>query len=327
MSGRGSGGGAPDSRPWPGEPLLAVVGPTAVGKTALGIELALRLNGEVISADSMQVYRGMDIGTAKATVKERRGVPHHLLDVRDPDQPMTVAEYQGLAEEAIAAIRSRGRLPIIVGGTGLYVRAVVDQFVFTPMESDPDLRASLAEEAGREGVPALHRRLAEVDPEAAARIHPHDLRRIIRALEVYHQTGQPLSSLQRAEPRDPESVLLVGLTMDRAALYRRIEERVEQQLRDGLVEEVRGLLDRGYAPGVGPMGGLGYKEMSLYLRGEATLEEATALLKRDTRRYAKRQFTWFHADPRIVWYTISQDSDVLAIVPEIVNRVEGKWPG
>lgn len=319
-------GEAPASRPWPGEPLLAVVGPTAVGKTALGIELALRLDGEIISADSMQVYRGMDIGTAKATVEERRGVPHHLLDVRDPDQPMTVAEYQDLAEEAIAAIRSRGRLPIIVGGTGLYVRAVVDRFVFTPMESDPDLRASLAEQAGREGVPALHARLAEVDPDSAARIHPNDLRRIIRALEVYHQTGQPLSSLQQAEPRDPASVLMIGLTMERPALYRRIEERVDQQLRDGLVEEVRGLLDRGYAPGVGPMVGLGYREMSLYLRGEATLEEATALLKRNTRRYAKRQFTWFRADPRIVWYTISQDSDVLAIVPKIVNQVEGKWP-
>ena len=306
--------------------LLVVAGPTAVGKTAVSIEAALRLNGEIISADSMQVYRGMDIGTAKAPLAERRGVPHHLIDVRNPDEPMTVAEYQALAESVIADIRSRGRLPIIAGGTGLYIRAVVDRYTFTPMESDPELRASLAAAVASEGASALHAKLAEVDPASAARIHPQDRRRVIRALEVYHQSGTPLSAQRQADPRSPEEVLLVGLDMDREALYQRIEARVEEQVAAGLVQEVQGLLARGYPAGVGPMGGLDYKEMGLYLRGELDLAAATALLKRNTRRYAKRQLTWFRADPRIRWFTVGKDRNILEIVEEIVRLAQEKWP-
>lgn len=308
-----------------GPPLLVVItGPTAVGKTDVGIEVALALNGEVVSADSMMVYRGMDIGTAKPSLAERRGVPHHLIDVADPDEHFTVARYQELASAAIKDIQGRSRLPLLVGGTGLYIRAVIDRYRF-PVQCDPDLRSRLQDEARLFGSPHLHGRLAAVDPATAARLHPNDQRRIIRALEVFIQTGTPLSRfLEHGCRREPQYRLaMFGLSMPRVLLYRRIEKRVDELVQAGLVEEVRGLLAQGYGPELVAMKGLGYKEMVGYLRGNTTLEEAVNILKRNTRRFAKRQFTWFRRDDRICWLDLNALGGTRAAAREIVGLLAG----
>ncbi len=289
------------SAPLDPQTLVVICGPTAVGKSAAAVELARRIGGEIVCADSRTLYRGMDIGTAKPTPEQRRQVPHHLLDVADPDQTVTLAVYRTLALEALDAIRRRGRVPLLVGGTGLYIRAVVDGFAIPPVPPDPALRARLEEEErAQPGV--LHARLRQVDPRAAARIHPRNVRRLVRALEVYARTGRPISEWQRADPVG--AVVQIGLTMDRAALDRRIEARVWEQLDRGLVDEVRALLARGYDPRLPAMQGLGYKEIVPYLRGECSLEEAVARLVRHTRRYARRQWIWFRRDPRIRWLDV-----------------------
>ncbi|MEW5762386.1 MAG: tRNA (adenosine(37)-N6)-dimethylallyltransferase MiaA [Bacillota bacterium] len=305
-------------------PLVVICGPTAVGKTEVGILVARRLGGEVVSADSMMVYRGMNIGTAKPTVEERQGVPHHLIDIVDPDTPFSVALYQHLAEKSIAAIHARGRLPLLVGGTGLYIRSVVDPYRFVA-GPDPALRRRLMEEARLEGPEALHARLAAVDPVAAGRIHPHNVRRVIRALEVYHQTGKPISSFQDAGRETASKYLLwmFGLTMPREKLYRHIEERVDRMLAAGLVEEVQNLLKRGYRRHQVSMQALGYKEIAAYLEGELSLEEAVRLLKRNTRRFAKRQFTWFRRDPRIRWLDVDALGGPAGAAEEIIAFLEG----
>jgi len=308
-------------------PLLVLVGPTAAGKTGVSIALAGRLGGEVVSADSMLVYRGMDIGTAKPTPDERRGIPHHMIDIVDPDENYSVALYQRQARACIADIHRRGRLPLLVGGTGLYVRAVIDQYTFTPAGIDPEFRRRMQELADREGPAAVHRRLAATDPAAAAVIHPNNLKRVIRALEVYRLTGRSITSF-----RDREGVsgglyrpVVFGLTMERPALYRRIEARVDEMLRRGLLAEVQGLLARGYSPALPAMQGLGYKEMAAHLRGEYTLEEAVALLKRNTRRFAKRQFTWFRADARIIWLDVGKYAGPEECAEEIALLAAGVW--
>lgn len=284
-------------------PLLVIAGPTAVGKTRLAIDLALRFGGEVISADAMQVYRHMDIGTAKPSPAERRGVPHHLIDVVEPGEPFSVARYRQLAETALAAIRSRGRLAIVCGGTGLYIRAFVDGLL-PPAGYHPALRQQLQARAQRIGAPALHAQLAQVDPDAARRIHPNDARRIIRALEVFHATGEPISRLQAAsrQAARPHPAVRLALEMARPALYRQIDARVDAQLAAGLVEEVRRLLARGVSPDSTAMQALGYKEIAAYLSGRRSFAAAVTLLKQATRRYAKRQWTWFRADPRLRWF-------------------------
>ncbi len=286
-------------------PLAVIVGPTAVGKSEIAVDLALRMDGEVVTADSMQVYRGLDIGTDKPTPAQRRGVPHHLVDVVDPDQRFNVAEYRKLAHEAIAGIHRRGRLPILAGGTGLYVKAVLDEFLFPDEGADYELRARLEREARLLGPGALHRRLQEIDPATAARLHPNDIRRVIRAIEVYETTGRPLSehlaTARAAEPR--YRVAMVGLTRPREVLYRRIEERVDRQIQNGLVDEVKRLMER-YGPLPVARQALGYKEIAAYLKGECSLERAIEILKRDTRRFAKRQFTWFRRDERIRWFDL-----------------------
>jgi tRNA dimethylallyltransferase len=298
------------------ERLLAIVGPTATGKSEVGLLLAERLGGEIVSADSMQVYRGMDIGTAKPAAQQQTRVRHHLIDVVGPDEPFSVARYQALAEEALADIRQRGRLPILVGGSGLYVRAVVDGFDLPPAPPDPDLRRELAEEARQKGPELLHARLAAVDPQAAAGIHPRNVKRVIRALEVYAQTGRPLSEcwalarvwrggLDRAR-RARYNTRQFGLTLPRAALHARIEARVDRMMAAGLAEEVKGLVARGFGAELISMKGLGYAQIAGHLRGEYSLEEAVRRLKRDTRRFAKRQLTWFRADPRIRWVDVSE---------------------
>jgi tRNA dimethylallyltransferase len=295
-------------------PIVAIVGPTAVGKTAAAVELAKRVGGEVVCADSRTVYRGMDIGTAKPTPAQRARVPHHLLDVADPQEVFTVQRFQALAREAIAGIRRRGRVPLLVGGSGLYVRAVLDGLRIPPVPPDWALRRRLEEEEHRDpGV--LHRRLREVDPVAAFRIHPTNVRRLIRALEIWHHTGTPPSLLQTREPSEVDA-LRIGLQMDRRALYARIDRRVLEQVESGLVEEVARLVAAGVSPDAPAMQGLGYKEIVAFLRGEVTLEEAVWTLQRNTRRYARRQLIWFRADPAIHWI------DVTGLGPvEVAERI------
>ncbi|MQL52374.1 tRNA (adenosine(37)-N6)-dimethylallyltransferase MiaA [Desulfofundulus thermobenzoicus] len=308
-------------------PLLAIVGPTAVGKTAVSVEVARRLNGEIVSADSMLIYRYLDIGTAKPTMAERRGIPHHMIDIIDPDEPYSVALYQAAARKHINEIWQRGRLPMLVGGTGLFVRSVVRPYHFTGAGVDPLFREQMAEEARRQGPLALHRRLARVDPVSAERIHPHNIKRVIRALEVYHLTGRPMSAGLENEARGPVyNLLFIGLTMDRRQLYRRIEDRVDEMMAAGLVEEVKGLLHRGYHAGLQSMQGLGYREMVYYLRGLCSREEAVRLLKRNTRRFAKRQFTWFRREPDIQWIDVGRSGGSEKTAAEIAARAAGVFP-
>lgn len=306
-------------------PLLVIVGPTAVGKSAVGMELARRLGGEVVSADSMQVYRGMDIGTAKPSNEEAAEIPHHLIDIVDPDDIFCVAKYQELAREAIYDIAARGRLPIMVGGTGLYVDAVVRGFLFPDEGRNPEIRKRLEREAEKIGSPALHLRLAEVDPDAAGRIHPNDLRRIVRALEVYEGTGMPISELQRKHKGKSEfDAVLFGLRMERKALNARINERVDDMVEQGLVDEVRSLVEQGYDPRHTAVQAIGYKEFALYLEGEESLEEAIDTVKAETRKYAKRQMTWFRRNKKIRWLDVEHDSEARDIAEKIIASIE-EW--
>lgn len=307
-------------------PLLVVVGPTASGKSRLAVDLALALDGEVVSADSMQVYRGLDIGTGKVTREEMRGVPHHLVDVVDPETPFSVADYQALAIAAIGDVRERGRLPILAGGTGLYVRAVMREYLFPDPGADRELRETLKAEALRVGPEALHRRLAEVDATAARRIHPNDVKRVIRALEVHALTGQPISELQRtASCAERFDTLALGLTGDREAMYQRIEARIQQMLSEGLLSEVRDLLDRGLSDWLTSVQALGYKEFIPYFEGRANLEDSIERLKRDTRRYAKRQLTWFRREEGVSWLNVDEFRSWELVRGEALRITEGRW--
>jgi tRNA dimethylallyltransferase len=290
--------------------LVGIVGPTATGKTAVGVELARTIGGEVVSADSMAVYKGMDIGTAKPTDDERAGIPFHLIDVVAPDEEFSAAEFKRLSEEAIAGIFSRGKVPILVGGTGLYVRASIGGLNIPAAEPDRRLREELAEEAARYGNEHLLNRLKAVDPITAQRLHANDVKRIVRALEVHALTGLPISHyhLTAGTAKVAYHVRLFGLTMSRPALYARIERRIDEQIEAGLVEEVRYLLDKGYGPELPSMRSLGYKQIAGYLLGEYDLPTAIDLLKRDTRRFAKRQYTWFRADTSICWIDVERHS-------------------
>ncbi len=304
-----------------GPPLVAIVGPTAVGKTALALALAPRWRGEVVSADSRQVYRYMDIGTAKATPAERRAVPHHLIDVVDPDEPYTLADYQRDAYAAIDAIHARGGLPLLVGGTGLYVRAALGGFAIPHVAPAAEVRHRLEEYARRHGGDALYERLRAVDPEAAARIDPRNVRRAVRALEVFEVTGQRFSALQARRP-PPWRVLQLGLTVERAELYRRIDARVDWQIEHGLVAETEGLLARGYGCDLPAMSGLGYRQICMCLRGEVSLAEAITLIKTRTHRFARQQYTWFRLDdPAIVW--LSADGEAVQHAGELVEAFLG----
>ena len=297
-------------------PLVAIVGPTAVGKTALSLDLAERFGCEIISGDSMQVYRRMDIGTAKLPPDERRGIPHHLIDIRDPHEPFSVAEFQKLCAERIRDIASRGRLPMLVGGTGLYVEAVCYGFPLSEAaDTDPEFRRRMRTIAESEGPEALHARLKAVDPDTADRLHPRDVRRVIRALEVYETTGRPMSEVQaqrRGEPKtSPYNLLIIGLAMDRQTLYERIEKRVEEMLAAGLVREVASLLAEGVPRGATSMQAIGYKEIAAYLAGETDYPAAVAALIRNTRRFAKRQLSWFRRMPGIVWVDAGEKKEIL----------------
>lgn len=281
------------------QPIVALVGATASGKTGLSLDLAERLGGEVVNTDAMQVYRGMDVGTAKLPEAERRGIPHHLLDVLDVTESATVALFQEWARDAVADIRGRGATPVLVGGSALYTRAIVDRFEFPG--TDESLRRELEVELERVGSPALHARLAGVDPEAAARIEPDNGRRVVRALEVIALTGRPYSaSLPRLEYADPLTVQ-IGVDIDRPTLDERIARRVEEMFASGFVEEVEALLARGLAEGRTAPRAIGYREVMGYLAGDRTLAEAVEQTTTATRRFARRQDSWFRKDPRIVW--------------------------
>lgn len=299
-----------------------------MGKTAVAIELALSLRGEVVSADSMQVYRRLDIGTAKPSREEMKGIPHHLIDVVDPDEPFNVARYGELARDAIAAVHQRGNLPILSGGTGLYVKAVLGEFLFPDTGASRTVRRELTELAERIGRQALHARLAEVDPTSAERIHPNDVRRVTRALEVYIRTGVPMSEQQaRARAAEPlYTVACVGLTRERQQLYERINQRVLVMLKEGLLQEAEELFQEGLlSEGSVASQALGYKEIRSYLEGSSTLDEAVKLLQRDSRRYAKRQYTWFRNQLDVRWFPLDGYQDAKeaaqAIIPYVRHQL------
>lgn len=300
-------------------PLLCIVGPTAVGKTALSIEVADRLNGEIISGDSMQVYRYMDIGTAKPTAAERKRVFHHLIDILEPDEQFSVADFQREVFKLVPQIVSRNNLPVLVGGTGLYLKAVVDQYDFGECKADWNLRRNLKEQAQKYGHKYLYQQLKKVDPPAAEKIHPHDLKRIIRALEVYRSTGRPISSQGKKTPEKklPLNFFITGLTMNRKRLYDRINKRVDKMMEKGLEEEVKNLLQRGYNPNLVSMQGLGYRHIINYIQERYTKEEAVELIKRDTRRFAKRQLTLFRRDKRIKWLNLDEFTQEEEIIEKI----------
>jgi len=307
--------------------LLVLLGPTAVGKTKLSIELARALSCEIISGDSMQVYRGMDIGTAKITEEEMGGIPHHLIDVLDPDEPFSVALFQEWCRKLIPEISSRGQLPFIVGGTGLYIESVCYEYQFTEAGADEDFRAQQQSFADAHGAEALHAKLADMDPQSAARLHPNDVRRVIRALEVVHLTGETLSSqLEKQQKQSPYELCLIGLTMDRQMLYNRIERRIDAMLRLGLVEEVQGLLRRGYSREAVSMQGLGYKEIVEHLIDAVPLEVAVEKLKRDTRRFAKRQLSWFRHMKDIAWIDVGDGENFSGILTAAHAIIAGKFP-
>ena len=303
--------------------LAAIVGPTAVGKTDLSISLAQRLDGEIISCDSMQVYRGMDIGTAKASPDERQRIAHHLIDIVEPDINFTVADYQKLAQEEIEDISGRGQLPILVGGTGLYYQAVVDNYDFFPMESRQAVRIKW-EQAYREmGLAYLYEQILKIDPEYALKIGPNDKKRIIRALEVYDLTGQPFSEFQTRN-RLTYHLAAVGLYLDRIELYARIEERVDKMMAAGLVEEVVLLREKGYDLSMNSMQALGYKQIYCYLEGLLTWEETLQEIKKETRRFAKRQYTWFNKDKRIKWINVTDYATHASLLEKIYGLMEGQ---
>jgi tRNA dimethylallyltransferase len=280
-------------------PLVAIVGPTAVGKTALAIGVAQRLDGEIVNADSRQIYRSMDIGTAKPTPGEQAAAPHHLIDIVAPDEPYSLAIYQEQALWAIQEITARGHYPILVGGTGQYVAAVLEGWSIPRVPPQPDVRARLEAEAEEQGTVALYARLQTLDPIAAARIEPNNLRRIIRALEVYEITGMPISA-QQAKTPPSYRITTLWLTLDRPTLYRRIDERVDAMIAAGLVEEVRGLLQQGYDWSLPAMSSLGYKEFQPYFEGNAPLEECIQRLKFNTHAFVRKQDMWFKRLPHSV---------------------------
>ena len=280
--------------------ILAVLGPTASGKTGLAVELCRRIGGEAVSCDSMQIYRDMNIGTAKPDAAERRGVPHHMMDICDPGEEYSVARYVEEADAAIGDILSRGKVPVVVGGTGLYADSLISGLSFAGRQEDMCLRRELGERYEKEGGEALHAELASIDPEAAARLHPNDARRIIRALEIYAHTGETLTEHDRKTRERPPKYRALRMILwpePREMMYARIDARVDEMLRAGLMEEVRALLSRGLPPECTALQAIGYKELAGVLRGECTLEEAREELCRATRRYAKRQLTWFRREP------------------------------
>ncbi|MDD7769985.1 tRNA (adenosine(37)-N6)-dimethylallyltransferase MiaA [Suipraeoptans intestinalis] len=285
------------------KPFVVLAGPTAVGKTELSISLAKKLDAEIISADSMQVYRQMNIGSAKITREEMQGIPHHLIDVLDPDEEFHVVRFQEMAKKAMEEIYARGRLPLLVGGTGFYIQALLYDIDFQAAGESEEIRSSLLKEAREKGNQVLHDRLRQVDEASALAIHPNNVKRVIRALEFYLTTGRQISrhNAEQKKRQSPYDFRYIVLHARREELYRRIDLRVDRMVEAGLVEEVRALRDQGYTKEMVSMQGLGYKEILDYLEGNSSLSEAVYRIKRDTRHFAKRQLTWFRREPDVIW--------------------------
>ena len=301
--------------------ILCIVGPTAVGKTKMSIELAKQLNGEIISGDSMQIYRGMDIGTAKATLEERQGIPHHLIDEKNPDEPYSVAAFQQTVRAKIAEIQSRGKLPIIVGGTGLYIKSVLYDYEFA---SESESKEVDEEKYGDLTNEELHAKLAAIDEAGAKEIHPNNRKRVIRALEIYETSGVKKSEMiERQEHKMIYDACLIGLTDDRAILYDRINKRVDVMYETGLVEEVKSLFDRNISENAQSIRAIGYKELYDYFKGLISLEGSKELIKRNSRRYAKRQYTWFNNQMDVTWFHVNVN-DFDQTVNEVLTYIKNQ---
>ena len=308
------------------ERLVAIVGPTAVGKTKLSIDLAKLLNGEIISGDSMLLYKGMNIGTAKPSTEERSGIVHHLIDILEPDDEFSVVDFKELADKCISEINERGKKPVLAGGTGLYVKSLLEDYNFDLTPEDPEFRTQmhhLAEESGREYVHAM---LAKMDAKAAEKLHPNDLKRVIRALEVYRRTGQ---SIMMRNVNSPDHLrydaVVIGLIMERNQLYERINQRVDAMMSAGLIDEVAGLLERGITRECQSMQAIGYKEIAAYLKGEIGLDTAIANIKQATRHFAKRQMTWYRKMPYIVWFDVNQCGGYNSMLATFYNMIAGNF--
>ena len=308
------------------KPLIVLTGPTAVGKTALSIQLARRIGGEIISADSMQVYRHMDIGTAKIRLEEMDGVPHHLIDILEPTEDFNVVRFQALARAAAEDIYSRGKIPIVAGGTGFYIQALLNDIDFTQIDENTQFREEMERLAAEQGAEVLHERLRAVDPESAEAIHANNVKRVIRALEYYEQTGEKISAHNEAEraKTSPYHFFYYVLNTDRTVLYERIEKRIDEMMEKGLVEEVRQLQAMGCRRDSVAMQGLGYKEILDYLDEACTLEDAIYKIKRDTRHFAKRQITWFKREKHVTWinkkdYNYDEDK-ILEVMLESIQK-------
>ncbi len=300
--------------------LIVIGGPTAVGKTSISVKLAKELNAEIISADSMQIYKFMDIGSAKVTREEMHGIEHHMIDIVDPWENFSVAEYKENTERIIKDIISRGKTPIIVGGTGLYIDSIICNYTFTEVEKDEEYRTYLEALAKEKGNEYIFNKLVEVDAEAASKLHANNLKRVIRALEVYKLTGKPFSQYQiddKDKYQIPYHLDYYVLTMDRQFLYDRINKRVDIMLENGLLDEVRELMNMGCTSHMQSMKGIGYKELLYYLEGQSTFDEAIDMIKQGSRNYAKRQLTWFRKDPRINWI----DRDELQLEDEVITTM------
>lgn len=305
------------------EKVVVIIGPTAVGKTKLSIEVAKRFNGEIISGDSMQIYRSMDIGTAKITPEEMEGIPHHLIDIKDPTEPYSTAEFQTDVRKLIQEITARGKLPIIVGGTGLYIQSVIHNYHFSEKGSDEAVRKQLETELAEKGIDVLMERLQQIDPISAESIHPNNHRRVIRALEVYITTGKTMSDyMDEQEEELLYDLALIGLTLDREILYHRINQRVDLMVEEGLEEEVRKLHDLGIKD-VQSIQAIGYKELYQYLDGLISFQDAIELLKRNSRRYAKRQLTWFRNKMDVKWFDMTEGDYEKKFI-EIIEYIAGK---
>ncbi len=310
------------------QPLIILTGPTAVGKTKLSLALAKAVNGEIISADSMQVYKRMTIGTAKILPEEMQGVPHHLIDILEPDRDFNVVLFAGLAKQAMEDCWSRGKIPILTGGTGFYIQAVLYDIDFTENDDDKSYREELERVALEQGAEVLHERLRQIDAKAAEEIHPNNVKRVIRALEFYEKSGgQKISehNEEQKQKKSPYNFAYFVLNDDRKTVYERIDRRVELMLAQGLVAEVQSLLEEGISPDSVSMQGLGYKEIVAYLKGECTLEEAEYILKRDTRHFAKRQITWFKREEEVLWLNRPEfDGSEEKILEEMLKIIEKK---
>ena len=301
--------------------LIIICGPTGIGKTATAIEIAEAFNGEIIGADSMQIYRYMDVGTAKPTIAEQQQVAHHMIDIIDPDEHFDAVQYAGMARAKVTHLYHQGIVPLVAGGTGLYIKSLLHG-MFQSEPIDAEARGRLKKEADEHGTDFLYQRLKQCDPVTAQRLHPNDSYRIMRALETFEATGKPISQYQNthAFSGQPFDALKIGLNMDRALLYERINERVDAMIAAGFVDEVKKLLNMGYPPALKSMQSIGYRHMVDYLEGRFTREECVRTLKRDHRRYAKRQLTWFGADDEIVWMEPGRVQDIKDLVDEFLKK-------